>query len=116
MNAAMLIERENHIGAGPSRLPPRGDGVSLGASKPFHQMTYLYETIPDSDGEAVRRYEIRQSIHDEALTRHPETGEPIRRVIVGGLGFTSGKAVRPRPPAGMTPRRGCGCGAGGCGH
>lgn len=79
-------------------------------------MIYLYETIPGSEGEEVRRYEIRQSIHDSALSRHPETGEPLRRVIVGGLGFISGKAERPRPPAGMTPHRGCGCGAGGCGH
>src|SRR5690606_19444357 len=38
-------------------------------------MIYLYETIPGSDGEAVNRYEIKQSIHDAPLTRHPETGE-----------------------------------------
>ena len=79
-------------------------------------MTYLYETIPDAEGKEVRRYEIRQSIHDPALARHPETGEAIRRVIVGGLGFISAKAGRPGPPTGMTPRKGCGCGAGGCGH
>lgn len=79
-------------------------------------MTYLYETIPGSEGEEVRRYEIRQSIHDPALVRHPETGEPIRRVIVGGLGLITGKAGRSGQPNGKPAHRGCGCGAGGCGH
>ncbi len=79
-------------------------------------MTYLYETIPGSEGDEVRRYEIRQSIHDPAFTRHPETGEPMRRVIVGGLGFIAGKTERPRPVVGNAPRGGCGCGSGGCGH
>jgi hypothetical protein len=26
-------------------------------------------------------FEVRQSIHDAALTKHPETGEPVERVI-----------------------------------
>ena len=72
---------------------------------------YVYETIPSKDGESVRTYEIRQSMKDAALTKHPETGEPIRRVITGGLGvMTSSKgAPAPRPASG-----GYGCGAG-CG-
>ena len=49
--------------------------------------TYIYETIPQNDGEAVKHYEIKQSMADRALTRHPETGEPIRRVILGGYGI-----------------------------
>ena len=48
---------------------------------------YVYETIPVRDGEAVRTYEIRQSMRDSALTKHPQTGEAIRRVITGGLGI-----------------------------
>jgi hypothetical protein len=78
-------------------------------------MIYLYETIPNETGGEVRRYEIKQSIHDAPLQRHPETDEPIRRVIVGGVGlFTSrGKgqsSVKSAPSGG-----GCGCGHGGCG-
>jgi hypothetical protein len=46
-------------------------------------LTYVYETLPRA-GKAVRRYEIRQSIKDAPLTKHPTTGEPIRRRIVLG--------------------------------
>lgn len=55
-------------------------------------MTYLYETVPASEGDEVKRYEIKQSIHDDALTVHPETDEPIRRVILGGWGLITGKS------------------------
>jgi hypothetical protein len=79
-------------------------------------MTYLYETIPGSDGGEIRRYEIKQSIHDAALKLHPETGEPIRRVIVGGVGFMTGKSSSPGPAKPGPPRSGCSCGHGGCGH
>lgn len=44
-------------------------------------ITYVYETLPRS-GKAVRRYEIKQSIKDSPLTKHPETGEAIRRCVV----------------------------------
>jgi predicted nucleic acid-binding Zn ribbon protein len=77
--------------------------------------TYVYETIPQKPGQKVRHLEIKQSMKDEPLTQHPETGEPIRRVISGGFGTLSkaeGKSV------GSTARSGhggsCGCGAGGC--
>lgn len=72
-------------------------------------MTYLYETIPANEGDEVKRYEIKQSIHDDALTVHPETGEPIRRVILGGWGLITGKAQ-----AGSSAGGGCGCGPAGC--
>jgi predicted nucleic acid-binding Zn ribbon protein len=70
---------------------------------------YVYETIPSRAGEAVRTYEIRQSMKEAALAKHPETGESIRRVITGGLGImTSSKGgPAPRPAAG-----GCGSGCG----
>ncbi len=45
--------------------------------------TYIYETIPQND-EPVEHYEIEQSIKDPTLTKHPDTGAPIRRVILGG--------------------------------
>ncbi len=42
--------------------------------------TYVYEVInkDDSGGE---QFEIFQSFKDEPLKKHPETGEPVRRVI-----------------------------------
>ncbi|MCX6901469.1 MAG: zinc ribbon domain-containing protein [Verrucomicrobia bacterium] len=66
--------------------------------------TYVYETIPAKPGDEVRHYEIRQSMKDAALTKHPETGEPIRRVITGGLGLIGvgshgGASPAPRPRA-----------------
>lgn len=71
--------------------------------------TCVYETIPVKAGEAPRYYELRQSMKDAPLSRHPDTGEAIRRVMSGGLGLlTTGKASPPAPSGG----RGC-CG-GGC--
>ena len=70
--------------------------------------TYIYETIPQNDGEAVKHYEIKQSMADRALTRHPETGDPIRRVILGGYGvLKSGGETE-------APSSSCGCGPDGC--
>lgn len=57
--------------------------------------TYLYETTDSR--KPVRRFELQQSMKDAALTRHPETGEPIRRVITGGLGVMV-KGATPEPP------------------
>ena len=44
--------------------------------------TYAYAVIkPDgSDGDP---FEVFQRITDEPLTKHPETGEPVRRLVVG---------------------------------
>lgn len=50
---------------------------------------YVYETIPQKPGGKPKIYEITQSMSDEALTAHPETGELIQRVILGGLGVLS---------------------------
>lgn len=74
-------------------------------------MIYLYETIPSESDPEVRRFEIKQSIHDAPLKLHPETGKPIRRVIVGGMGLITSKSTAP-----TTSHGGCGCGHGGCGH
>ena len=79
-------------------------------------MIYLYETVPNAEGAEVTRYEIKQSIHDQALDRHPETGVPIRRVIVGGMGFITGKSGSSKPAISRPSHGGCGCGSGGCGH
>lgn len=48
--------------------------------------TYVYETIPSREGEKPKRFEVVQSMKDEPLKRHPETGEPVRRIIIGGIG------------------------------
>jgi predicted nucleic acid-binding Zn ribbon protein len=44
---------------------------------------YVYRVIRASPAKAAQdeTFEIRQSIHDPPLTRHPETGEPVERVI-----------------------------------
>lgn len=62
--------------------------------------TYVYETVPEKPGAEPRRFEVRQSMHDAPLTRHPETGEPVRRVIAGGYGFIAQKASPPQAPCG----------------
>jgi predicted nucleic acid-binding Zn ribbon protein len=63
---------------------------------------YEYETIPAKDGDPVKRYEFRQSMSEEPYKKHPETGEPLRRVYsafaVGGAGSSDS----------------CGCGGGNC--
>jgi predicted nucleic acid-binding Zn ribbon protein len=70
---------------------------------------YVYQTVPAKEGGPVRTYEIRQSMKDAALTEHPETKEPIRRVITGGLGIMTSSKGGSAPP----PQGGGGCG-GGC--
>ncbi len=67
--------------------------------------TYVYETVPQKPGAEPRRFEMRQSMTDAPLTRHPETGEPVRRVIEGGFGFIAQKAAPPPRPCGSQ----CGC-------
>lgn len=74
-------------------------------------ITYLYETVPARNGEEPKVYEIRQPMGAAALTHHPESGEPLRRVISGGIGIqTSRKGASAPPPSS------CGCGHGGCGR
>jgi len=40
---------------------------------------YVYETL-DSDGQPGERFEIQQSMRESALTHHPVSGAPVRRV------------------------------------
>ncbi|MBL1218946.1 MAG: FmdB family transcriptional regulator [Planctomycetes bacterium] len=43
---------------------------------------YVYEILDQPDGEPTgETFEIVQSMKDKALTKHPETGQPVRRVI-----------------------------------
>jgi predicted nucleic acid-binding Zn ribbon protein len=41
---------------------------------------YLYEVVT-SDDSPGQQFEIFQSMADPPLTSHPETGEPVRRVL-----------------------------------
>jgi len=66
--------------------------------------TYVYRVVGKGEDET---FEVQQSIHDSALTVHPETGEPIERVIctpqigkaalsnsqLGAAGFTKYKKM-----------------------
>ena len=52
---------------------------------------YVYESIPQKPDEKSRYFEFIQSMTDEPYTKHPETGEPIRRVILGGFGVLTGR-------------------------
>jgi predicted nucleic acid-binding Zn ribbon protein len=57
--------------------------------------TYVYETVPKKPGKTPCRFEVRQSMHDAPLTKHPKTGAPVRRVIAGGYGIMTQKATPP---------------------
>lgn len=72
--------------------------------------TYVYETIPSNEVEQPKRFEVRQSMNDKALTHHPDSGVPVRRVIVGGTGVMGGKASSTAPSSGGgSCGSGCGC-------
>jgi len=71
--------------------------------------TYVYETIPAKSGEKPEQFEIQQSMKDAPLTRHPQTGQPIRRLISGGLGILGSSRNS------FAPSSGHGCGPGSCG-
>jgi predicted nucleic acid-binding Zn ribbon protein len=70
---------------------------------------YVYETIPARAGEKPAYYEIPQRMADEPLATHPQTGERIRRVILGGFGVLSSIGRK-----GSTGRKSNGCGPGYC--
>lgn len=62
--------------------------------------TYIYETIPKRAGRKPRRFEVRQSMNDAPLTKDPETGAPVRRVMAGGYGIITQKSAPPPSPCG----------------
>ena len=69
--------------------------------------TYVYEAIPSKSGEKPRYFEFKQGMNDAPLTKHPETGEPIRRVVLGGLRVLSSKHEGGN--SGSSGRPGCEC-------
>lgn len=70
---------------------------------------YVYETIPQKDTEQPEFFEVKQSMHDAPLTVHPESGKPVRRVILGGYGM-----MKSGGGAQESGEGGCGCGPTGC--
>ena len=79
---------------------------------------YEYEIL-DNEGAVVGIFEAEQKMNDPKLTRHPETGQPLRRILSAtfahgsraesGGGCASGNC----PMDGGFDSGGC-CGAGGC--
>ena len=53
--------------------------------------TYVYETIPQSAGEAPVRFEVKQGMNDPKLTAQPGTGKPVRRLVSGGFALLRGE-------------------------
>ena len=73
--------------------------------------TYVYETIPAKSGGKPRYFELKQSMNAKPFTKHPETGEPIRRVLLGGFGVLSSKPTSKATSgtSGSSCGPGCGC-------
>ena len=44
--------------------------------------TYVYEILDDKGRPTEERFEVVQTMADEPLTKHPETGQAVRRVFV----------------------------------
>ncbi len=81
--------------------------------------TYVYETVPADPAKPRRRFEVQQSMKDAPLTRDPETGDPVHRVITGGYGFVGGSksdSAAHAPSHAHSHGGGCGHGGCGCGH
>ena len=54
--------------------------------------TYVYEILTKQGRPTGRTFELVQPMRDDALAKHPETGEPVRRAIVAPtLGTASSK-------------------------
>ncbi len=88
------------------RLPAlRGWAIAFSKTMP----TYVYETIPQSPKEQPARFELKQSMKDAALTAHPESGKPVRRVIIGGTGVMGGGSTTTQSSGGGSCGSGCGC-------
>lgn len=55
-------------------------------------VTYTYETIPQQEGEEALRFDVRQRMADDPLTAHPETGQPVQRVISRNVNIMTGSS------------------------
>ncbi len=78
-------------------------------STAFPMTTYVYETIPQTPGEQPVYFEVKQPMSAAPLDVHPDTGRPVRRVVLGGYGVLKSGA-----PARTAAGGDCGCAPGGC--
>ena len=83
--------------------------------------TYIYETEP-ADGSAPERFEVEQRMSEPALSRHPHSGVPVRRIPAGFAVLSGGGRDEMVPCASggcMLPKQvaaqGGPCGMGMCG-
>ncbi len=75
--------------------------------------TYVYETIPGNPDDKPRRFEVFQRMTDDALTRDPDSGEPVRKIITGGIGVKLGVLKRSTVVDKKSPAAtACGCASG----
>jgi predicted nucleic acid-binding Zn ribbon protein len=75
--------------------------------------TYVYETIPVGPEEEPRRFDVFQRMSDEPLTHDPESGEPVRKIITGGIGLKLGVLRRSTVVDKSSPAAtACGCATG----
>lgn len=81
---------------------------------------YLYEFIEEESASEPRRFERLEPMGSTPLTHHPETGEPVKRIIAAPA-RPGAYAGLPDSPTSATsgvksaPRTSCGHG-GNCGH
>ncbi len=62
--------------------------------------TYLYETIPTASGVEPEQFEHWQSMKEDALTHHPQTGVPVRRIVTGGFAPMGVRKMKVRAASG----------------
>jgi predicted nucleic acid-binding Zn ribbon protein len=80
---------------------------------------YEYEIL-NTEGTVVGIYETEQKMSEDALTQHPVTGQPLRRILSATFAHgsradsASSCASGSCPIGGGFDTNGC-CGAGGCG-
>lgn len=58
--------------------------------------TYVYEILDRKGRPTGKTFELTQSIKDDPITTHPETGAPVRRAIVApviGTGMSKRSSV-----------------------
>ncbi len=71
--------------------------------------TYVYETIPQTDSEKPEYFEVKQNMTDAPLTKHPDSGKPVRRVVLGGYGVLKAGSAAKQPSEGNSCCGGTGC-------
>lgn len=68
--------------------------------------TYVYATV-NKDGSLGETFELLQSMKDEPLTKHPETGKPVKRLLSAPNVCCSSSAASTSPSSSGHTCRGC---------